>query len=373
MPDGASPHLTAAGLDRLAAQVLGAGAALEAAGVGHGALRPGRVVLARARAHARTRARPNRGASASASSDRWWDRAVLVGFGADATSPDGASGEWEAMRWAYASPEVAAAEEASILRLGSSADGERRALAGGDAWSLGAMLFEAATHERDGPLPGRGLDPWGLVRAAAGDWGGGCRASEGVRRATRALLEPDPSRRAAAAEALELLTAPPQAPAAADRGGRRIVKTVETRTSGSGGVMTTRRTVIAEEMSTSSSDLSGGLVGPRRGDAGNAASLAAFAIAWNGFIGVWTLGALAGGGPLFAAFSLPFWAAGVKLGREAADEVKLALNDRREGGVDGEKRRLPYSRRRKGGRQRRRHPIDDNDDPDEWVPWSEER
>ena len=41
----------------------------------------------------------------------------------------------------------------------------------------------------------------------------------------------------------------------------------------------------------------------------------AFAIAWNAFVGFWTVGAFTGGGILFALFSLPFWAAGAMLGK----------------------------------------------------------
>lgn len=43
----------------------------------------------------------------------------------------------------------------------------------------------------------------------------------------------------------------------------------------------------------------------------------AFAVAWNAFVAVWTISALAGGGIVFALFSLPFWAAGVSLGKTA--------------------------------------------------------
>ena len=50
--------------------------------------------------------------------------------------------------------------------------------------------------------------------------------------------------------------------------------------------------------------------------------LGTFAVAWTTFTGVWTAGALIGGGPLFAAFSLPFWGAGVKL---ISDVVKKAF------------------------------------------------
>ena len=43
----------------------------------------------------------------------------------------------------------------------------------------------------------------------------------------------------------------------------------------------------------------------------------AFAIAWNAFVAFWTVSALAGGGVLFALFSLPFWAAGAQLVKQA--------------------------------------------------------
>lgn len=51
--------------------------------------------------------------------------------------------------------------------------------------------------------------------------------------------------------------------------------------------------------------------------AGNSAATGAFAIAWNAFVAFWTVSALAGGGVLFALFSLPFWAAGASLAKQA--------------------------------------------------------
>ncbi len=42
-----------------------------------------------------------------------------------------------------------------------------------------------------------------------------------------------------------------------------------------------------------------------------------FALAWNAFVAVWTVGALASGGLLFALFSAPFWLAGVQLAQGA--------------------------------------------------------
>ncbi|KAL6757530.1 kinase-like domain-containing protein [Haematococcus lacustris] len=54
-----------------------------------------------------------------------------------------------------------------------------------------------------------------------------------------------------------------------------------------------------------------------------AASSAGFAVVWNAFVLAWTVGALAGGGVLFALFSAPFWFAGVKLGKQALGAALL--------------------------------------------------
>jgi hypothetical protein len=43
----------------------------------------------------------------------------------------------------------------------------------------------------------------------------------------------------------------------------------------------------------------------------------AFALAWNSFVAFWTISAVAGGGLLFGLFSLPFWAAGYQLAKQA--------------------------------------------------------
>jgi hypothetical protein len=51
---------------------------------------------------------------------------------------------------------------------------------------------------------------------------------------------------------------------------------------------------------------------PARFD-GNTAATGGFAIAWNAFVAFWTVSALAGGGILFALFSVPFWFAGASL------------------------------------------------------------
>lgn len=49
--------------------------------------------------------------------------------------------------------------------------------------------------------------------------------------------------------------------------------------------------------------------------AGSSVSTGAFALVWNAFVAFWTVGALAGGGVLFALFSIPFWLAGAQLAK----------------------------------------------------------
>jgi hypothetical protein len=50
---------------------------------------------------------------------------------------------------------------------------------------------------------------------------------------------------------------------------------------------------------------------------GDTVATGAFAIAWNSFVAFWTFSAVAGGGLLFGLFSLPFWAAGIQLAKQA--------------------------------------------------------
>jgi hypothetical protein len=55
---------------------------------------------------------------------------------------------------------------------------------------------------------------------------------------------------------------------------------------------------------------------PKDGLSGSTLSTGAFAVAWNSFVAFWTVGALTGGGVLFALFSIPFWFAGGSLVRQ---------------------------------------------------------
>ena len=58
-----------------------------------------------------------------------------------------------------------------------------------------------------------------------------------------------------------------------------------------------------------------GCTGGARRRAGDAMVSGGFAVFWNAFVAVWTVGALAGGGVLMALFSIPFWAAGFSMTR----------------------------------------------------------
>jgi len=56
---------------------------------------------------------------------------------------------------------------------------------------------------------------------------------------------------------------------------------------------------------------------PPAGIGGTDMATGAFAIAWNAFVAIWTVGAFTGGGILFALFSLPFWFAGFQIAKQA--------------------------------------------------------
>lgn len=56
---------------------------------------------------------------------------------------------------------------------------------------------------------------------------------------------------------------------------------------------------------------------PPAGIGGTDIATGAFAIAWNAFVAIWTVGAFTGGGILFALFSVPFWFAGFQIAKQA--------------------------------------------------------
>ena len=62
---------------------------------------------------------------------------------------------------------------------------------------------------------------------------------------------------------------------------------------------------------------------PPDGLSANTAAQGGFAVLWNVSVGLWTAGALAGAGPVFALFSLPFWWAGVSISKAAVTGALL--------------------------------------------------
>jgi eukaryotic-like serine/threonine-protein kinase len=62
---------------------------------------------------------------------------------------------------------------------------------------------------------------------------------------------------------------------------------------------------------------------PPRGLTAQSASTGAFALTWTGFVGFWTAGVVTGGAPLLVGlFSLPFWYAGLKMGKRFVDDLR---------------------------------------------------
>eukprot|EP00239_Pterosperma_sp_CCMP1384_P002760 CAMPEP_0197844086 /NCGR_PEP_ID=MMETSP1438-20131217/1069_1 /TAXON_ID=1461541 /ORGANISM="Pterosperma sp., Strain CCMP1384" /LENGTH=489 /DNA_ID=CAMNT_0043454663 /DNA_START=411 /DNA_END=1880 /DNA_ORIENTATION=+ len=74
---------------------------------------------------------------------------------------------------------------------------------------------------------------------------------------------------------------------------------------------------------------------PKSRVSGETLTEGSFALAWNGFIGVWTAGALTAGagaaGILFAGFSLPFWVVGATLAQQTLqplfEETSIEMNE----------------------------------------------
>lgn len=51
----------------------------------------------------------------------------------------------------------------------------------------------------------------------------------------------------------------------------------------------------------------------------------AFTVAWNAFVAAWTRTAIVGGGPVFAAFSLPFWFVGLRLAKRTVFSTAVGI------------------------------------------------
>ncbi|KAG0559452.1 hypothetical protein M758_10G102700 [Ceratodon purpureus] len=64
---------------------------------------------------------------------------------------------------------------------------------------------------------------------------------------------------------------------------------------------------------------------PANGLTQETAESGAFTVAWNAFVAVWTRSAIAGGGPVFAAFSLPFWFVGLRLAKRTLFSTAVAI------------------------------------------------
>lgn len=64
---------------------------------------------------------------------------------------------------------------------------------------------------------------------------------------------------------------------------------------------------------------------PAHGLTQETAESGAFTVAWNAFVAVWTRSAMAGGGPVFAAFSLPFWFVGLRLAKRTLFSTAVAI------------------------------------------------
>lgn len=121
------------------------------------------------------------------------------------------------------------------------------------------------------------------------------------------LLEPLPEDRMAAADALALLTGKPR-PAKSAKGGSASMASPDAPYAGrpAGSKITVKKRGPRLEI-----DI------PPAGFTGDTVATGAFAIAWNSFVAFWTFSAVAGGGLLFGLFSLPFWAAGIQLAKQA--------------------------------------------------------
>ncbi|PRW59623.1 serine threonine kinase [Chlorella sorokiniana] len=124
------------------------------------------------------------------------------------------------------------------------------------------------------------------------------------------LLEPVPEDRMPAEEAAAILSGKPRPARAAQQGAAEpYYSSPETainrrRPAGSKIVVKKRGPRLEIDI-------------PPSGLTGDSVATGAFAIAWNSFVAFWTISAVAGGGLLFGLFSLPFWAAGWQLAKQA--------------------------------------------------------
>lgn len=162
-----------------------------------------------------------------------------------------------------------------------------------DLYGLGATLLHLLTHQNPGDLPQKRLKidfhEYVSISDEFADW-------------LEGLLEPlVEDRFESAKEAIAILTHPSAIRATASSDHYPLTKTC-TRPSGSQVQLSRSRRRFSLQI-------------PPLGLRGENAGMAFFTIFWNGFILVWTGGAVLGGAPIFfILFSLPFWCIGGWMG-----------------------------------------------------------
>ena len=209
-----------------------------------------------------------------------------------------------------------------------------------DLYSVGATLLFVLT--------GRSPDEWPKTRLRI-DLKGVAMGSA-LARAVPALLEPFPEDRVrSATEALALLdgtaaqftgNGASEEDGAADRpgviGGRQFARSSASSGAYAMGAPTSPATSVAPaspprrrrrpsgaRTTIERSDAQLVVRIPAGGLTASSGGNVAFSVAWNSFIAFWTVGAFTGGGPLFAAFSLPFWLAGAQMGGKAVRSIAM--------------------------------------------------
>jgi hypothetical protein len=170
-----------------------------------------------------------------------------------------------------------------------------------DLYALGATLLFLATGRAPAAFP---LDRLRVDLSSA-------MLAPRLRAVVEGLLEPDAADRLSADEAAALLAGGAPRPRGAAVGGSLFGGRRAAAARGAPRRPAGSRVRVSRRGATLEVDIP-----PARLDA-EALSTGSFALVWNAFVAVWTVSALAGGGLLFALFSVPFWIAGAGMGRQA--------------------------------------------------------
>ena len=292
----------------------------------------------------------------------WGGPARLVDFGGVAAAAAGAAELTSAGSASSPSPSTAPLGTTIIGTFGYMAPEQFRGRAGpaSDVYAAGGVLLLALTGRPPASFPqGRGLrlDLSGLEDAVGGSDGraGGGEVMDALLDFVEGALEPEPEDRPSAAAAGAALAAAmgeggqargqsgarggsafPSA-AAGTTGGRRrragasLAKAAPTTPARRPSATTAppgARSILSRSGRALTID-----VPPAPILAAERAGTAAFALMWNGTIALWTVSALAAGSLLAAAFSLPFWVAGVSVAKDALSGAmareRLELGPRR--------------------------------------------